>query len=89
MFLWGYNRGHLIHNPIATLERAYGNSRAELIWLPNHVAAFKAVANAEMQLSLLLALHTGQRQGDLLRLPWSAYDGEAISLRQGKGGRKV
>lgn len=89
VFSWGYNRGHLIHNPIATFERAYGNSRAELIWLPNHVAAFEAVASAEMQLSLLLALHTGQRQGDLLRLPWSAFDGEAITLRQGKSGRKV
>jgi hypothetical protein len=25
---------------------------------------------------------TGQRQGDLLRLPWSAYDGKEIRLRQ-------
>jgi hypothetical protein len=32
---------------------------------------------------------TGQRQGDLLRLPWSAYDGVAIRLRQSKGGRRV
>jgi hypothetical protein len=37
----------------------------------------------------LLALWTGQRQGDLLRLPWSAYDGKMIRLRQSKGGRRV
>jgi hypothetical protein len=37
-------------------------------------------------LPLLLALWTGQRQGDLLRLPWSAYDGKYIRLRQSKGG---
>jgi integrase len=37
-----------------------------------------------MQRALILALHTGQRQGDLLRLPWSAYDGQRIRLRQGK-----
>lgn len=36
----------------------------------------------------LLAL-TGQRQGDLLRLPWSAYDGPHISLRRSTRGRKV
>jgi hypothetical protein len=30
----------------------------------------------------LLALWTGQRQGDLLRLPWSAYDGARIRLQQ-------
>jgi integrase len=39
-----------------------------------------------MDLPLLLALWTGQRQGDLLRLPWSAYDGEHIRLRQSKTG---
>jgi integrase len=36
----------------------------------------------------LLALWTGQRQGDLLRLPWSAYDGKEIRLRQSKSVRK-
>jgi integrase len=29
-----------------------------------------------------------QRQGDLLRLPWSAYDGKEIRLRQSKSVRK-
>lgn len=89
VFSWGHDRGHLSHNPIATFERAYGSSRAELIWLPEHVAAFEAEASPEIELALLLALHTGQRQGDLLRLPWSAYDGQAITMRQGKGGRRV
>jgi len=41
----------------------------------------------------MLALWTGQRQGDLLALPWSAYDGQFIRLRQRKGkkgkGRRV
>jgi hypothetical protein len=40
-------------------------------------------------LALLLALWTGQRQGDLLRLPWSAYNGTHIRLRQSKGGARV
>jgi len=38
---------------------------------------------------MLLAINTGQRQGDLLRLPWSAYDGKAIKLRQKKTGAYV
>jgi integrase len=37
----------------------------------------------------VVALETGQRQGDLLALPWSAYDGQWIRLRQGKTGRRV
>jgi integrase len=38
---------------------------------------------------MLLALWTGQRQGDLLRLPWNAYDGKHIRLRQSKTGARV
>ncbi|AWI91798.1 hypothetical protein C0214_21280 [Methylobacterium sp. DM1] len=45
------------------------------------------VAPIELQRALIIALHTGQRQGDILRLPWSAYDGSAITLRQGKSAR--
>lgn len=88
VFSWGHNRGHLGHNPIATFERAYGSNRAELIWLPEHVAALQAAAGPEVRLALTLALHTGQRQGDLLALPWSAWDGQAITLRQSKAGRR-
>src|SRR4029077_4408357 len=52
-------------------------------------AAFLKSAPAHFHLPLLLALWTGQRQGDLLRLPWSAYDGTHIRLRQSKGGIRV
>jgi hypothetical protein len=31
---------------------------------------------------MLLAINTGQRQGDLLKLPWNSYDGKVIKLRQ-------
>lgn len=89
VFSWALGRGLIDLNPIDTFERAYRSNRAELIWLPPHVAAFAAVASPELRLALDLALHTGQRRGDLLRLPWSAYDGEAISLRQGKTRRAV
>jgi integrase len=39
--------------------------------------------------ALVLALWTGQRQTDLIRLAWAAYDGKHIRLRQGKGGKRV
>ena len=42
-----------------------------------------------MQRAMILALHTGQRQGDILKLAWSQYDGRALEIRQGKTGRKV
>jgi integrase len=38
---------------------------------------------------MLLAINTGRRQGDLLRLPRSSYDGATIKLRQRKTGTYV
>lgn len=35
---------------------------------------------------VVLAYYTGQRRGDLVLLPWSAYDGTSIRLRQTKTG---
>ena len=53
------------------------------------VAALLASAPPELSLAMMLALWTGQRQGDLLRLPWSGYDGSHIRLRHSKTGRRV
>ena len=43
-----------------------------------------AVAPLELQRAMILAVHSGQRQGDLLKLCWTQYDGAFIRLRQGK-----
>jgi integrase len=59
------------------------------IWTADDVATFLKTASAHLHLPLLLALWTGQRQGDLLRLSWSAYDGTHIRLRQSKTGTRV
>jgi integrase len=87
---WGLNRGLVAANPCERGGRLYrGGSRAEKVWTAADEAAFLERAPAHLYLPLLLALWTGQRQGDLLRLPWSAYDGTHIRLRQSKTGTRV
>ena len=86
---WSLNRGLVLANPCERGGRLYHGSRADKIWTADHEAAFLKSAPAYLHLPLLLALWTGQRQGDLLRLPWSAYDGTHIKLRQSKGGRPI
>ena len=78
--------GEIRANHLAGFKRLYSSDRADKIWLPEHVDAFMKAAPVEMQRALILALHTGQRQGDLLRLTWTNYDGKRIALRQGKSG---
>jgi integrase len=86
---WSLNRGLIGTNPCERGGRLYRGSRAEKIWTAADEAAFLERAPAHLHLPLLLALWTGQRQGDLLRLPWSAYDGTHIRLRQSKTGKRV
>jgi integrase len=86
---FGMDRGLVAVNPCARGGRLYRGSRAEKIWTVADEAAFLERAPAHLHLALMLALWTGQRQGDLLRLPWSSYDGKKIRLRQSKGGRPV
>jgi integrase len=84
---WAAKDGPLNLNVLDGFERAYTSNRSEIIWLPEDVQAFLDVASPEMQLAMVLALHTGQRQADIRRLAWSMYDGASITLRQGKARR--
>ena len=87
---WSFNRGLVAANPCERGGRLYrGGGRAEKIWTVADEAAFLERAPAHLHLPLMLALWTGQRQGDLLRLPWSGYDGKHIRLRQRKTGARV
>jgi integrase len=87
MLTWATDRGRIVANHLRGFKRLYHANRSEIIWLPEHIAAFMTVAPLEMQRALIIGLHTGQREGDLLRLPWSSYDGGWIKLRQGKSRR--
>jgi integrase len=86
---WASNRGLVTANPCARGGRLYRSARVDKIWSADDEVVFLRDAPAHLHLPLLLALWTGQRQGDLLRLPWSAYDGASIRLKQAKTGARV
>jgi integrase len=77
-------RGKIDVNPCVAGERLYRSARIDKIWSEDDEAAFLRSAPTHLHLALLLALWTGQREGDLLRLSWSAYDGSVIRLRPRK-----
>jgi integrase len=87
---WTREQGLIDWRPPARIKPLYHADRAERVWMAEQIAAFRAVCSDELWRAMVLALETGQRQGDLLLLPWSAYgDGSWITLRQNKGGRRV
>lgn len=83
------DRGKISVNVCERGGRLYEADRAEKIWTADDIKQFCGTASPELQSALLLALWTGQRQGDLLVLTWGNYDGAAVRLRQGKTGKRV
>jgi integrase len=82
------DRGNISVNQCERGGHVYYSDRADIIWTAPDIEQFCRFASPVLQFVLLLALWTGQRLGDLLALPWSAYDGAYIRIQQSKGKRK-
>ena len=84
------NRSIISTNPCERGGRLYkGGGRSEIIWTAADLRALASKASLEVMAAVLLALWTGQRQSDVLRMPWAAYDGKTIRLVQPKTGKRV
>ncbi|MFK4004435.1 tyrosine-type recombinase/integrase [Qipengyuania sp. NPDC077563] len=86
---WAVDRGYAPANPCKNPGRLYQSNRVDSVWTPQDEAAFYERAPEHLHLALMMALWTGQRQGDLLALTWAGYDGKRISLTQKKTNRSV
>lgn len=86
---WGLDRGRVPVNPAARPGRVYQPDRTDHVWADADVTAFLAKAGPQLRLPFLLALWTGQRRNDVLRMAWGAYDGATIRMTQSKGKRRV
>ena len=86
---WAHKRGCIHANHVIGFEKLHRSDRSDMIWMPEQIAAFMEVASLSMRKAMILALHTGQRQGDILRMSWAHYDGAGISVKQSKSGRSV
>lgn len=88
---WGKVRGKLKLNPLrdAGVKKLYDVTRAEKTWSDEQIDQFRSRAQPEIDLAMMMALWTGQRQGDLLRLTWASYDGVEFKISQGKSMGRV
>jgi integrase len=86
---WGERRGLIEDNRAKGVGKLYRNDRRDRSWSEDQISAFLDKAPEPLRRALILALETGQRQADLLVLPWSAVKGDRIELRQRKTGVSV
>lgn len=85
---YGIYSSILSHNHLLGFKSAYRSDRSDKIWTKDDVEAFMRDAPRDFQLAVILALNTGRRESDLIRLTWQDYDGETIAVMNQKSGRK-
>jgi integrase len=91
LFNWGRLRGLMQTNPaegVPRIRRPKDAPEANRPWTVDELKTVVAVAPPELRLAIEIAVWCGLRKGDVICLPWSAYDGQAIEAKQGKTGRK-
>jgi len=84
LFGWAVDREWIDHTPMTRVKALPGGSLPA--WTDAHVAAALADLSEPLRRAVVLALHTGQRRGDLCALRWDAIDGEVLRFRQEKTG---
>lgn len=82
---WGEKRRRVARNPCTMIESRYSGSRVDFIWREKDEERFLAKGPVYFHLAFILAIWTGQREGDLVALKWSQYDGEYLYIEQIKG----
>lgn len=86
---WGRLRGWRDDNPaigIPSIRRPTDARKVNRAWSAAEVRAFAAAAPPQLLLPFCLGLFAGMRQGDAIRVTWSAYDGGALRWIAGKNG---
>jgi len=82
---WGVNYGWLAANPCLKLPKLkLGGSNPYLPWSWDEIQLLESVARPAMWQAAALALYTGQRLGNVLRLRWADIVGSELTLTQFK-----
>ena len=89
LFTFAVDQEYMSRNPCANAGKLYKGNRADKWWSPSEIQRFRALASPQIDLAMLIAISTGQRQGDILSLLWSQYNGTHLTVHQSKTGKIV
>ena len=76
-------------NPCLGADPMHQGSRIDYIWLEDQIAKFCKEGPSFLVIAFMIALWTGQREGSLVKLRWSAYDGQYLMVEQEKQKRNA
>ncbi|MCJ8518966.1 integrase [Pseudorhizobium tarimense] len=89
VFAWAKDNETILRNPLERVERLHEGSRRDTVWTMDQINTVLTSAAPHIRAVACMALWTMQRQADLLTMPMIAFDGERVSIKQGKTGARV
>lgn len=84
LFGWAVDRGWLDYSPVHRIRALPGGTLPA--WTEAQIDHALAALPEPFRRVVVLALHTGQRRGDLCAMRWAQIAGGTVRLRQGKTG---
>lgn len=89
LFEHAIDQGWRNDNPAKGVSLLKSDMEPRQPWPEDMIGAFRAKASGRTLLIFELALGTGQRIGDVLKMRWSDIDGDGINVTQGKTGARL
>ena len=89
LFKWGVPRGITksdVAKAVPRIKRPHGARKVNRAWSLDEAVEVLNAAPQELKVPIALGLYAGLSQGDVLRLPRNAYDGDRITWDRGKTG---
>jgi integrase len=89
---WGKPRGFVTENAALGLEKIKASSthvQQNRAWSDDECCVVLTQAKGGTRIAIALGMFAGMRGGDVVRVGWSAYNGQEIEWRQGKTGDAV
>ncbi|OWV62528.1 integrase [Rhizobium sp. N122] len=89
VFAWAKDNETILRNPLERVEHLHEGTRRDEIWSMEQINTLLTKGAPHIRNVAQVALWTMQRQKDLLTMPMIAFDGERVSIKQGKTGARV
>lgn len=87
LYGFGIDRGMVQINPVSGIKKLkIGEHRP---WTEQEIQDFLTIASPSMSLAMKLALYSGQRLGDVIKMRWNQIDRGGIEVTQQKTGEKL
>ncbi len=87
VFAFAVDRGMREFNPCRDIRRLKGGEHQR--WPETAIQYALTHFPEDFRRAVVLALYTGQREGDCIGMTWAQYDGAGIQVKQGKTGASL